>query len=142
VIAGAADAGKTALLLNFIKLNQFDFSIYYQSSEMGKEELASRLVNFEDITLDEWNFNAEERSTDFADVIRPDCINIIDYMELTGDFYNVAEYHGIQGVPSRGWQIGLMQGMGTVTFGVVIVAWLVLTLQLIGIRERPEEREA
>lgn len=92
VIAGAADAGKTALLLNFIKLNQFDFTIYYQSSEMGKEELASRLVNFEDITLDEWNFNAEERSTDFADVIRPDCINIIDYMELTGDFYNVAEY--------------------------------------------------
>jgi hypothetical protein len=92
VIAGAADAGKTAFLLNFVRFNMFDFSIFYQSSEMGKEELASRLENFEDITLDEWNFTAEERSHDFADVIRPDCINIIDYMELSDNFYMVADY--------------------------------------------------
>jgi hypothetical protein len=59
---------------------------------MGKEELASRLSNFEGITLDEWNFKAEERSHNFADVIRPDCVNIIDFMELSGDFYMVAEY--------------------------------------------------
>ena len=91
-LAGAADAGKTGFLLNLIQLNQFDFSIFYQTSEMGKEELASRLQKFEGIGLDEWNFTAEERSRDFADVIRPDCINIIDYMELAGDFYNIADY--------------------------------------------------
>ncbi|MFC1982003.1 bifunctional DNA primase/polymerase [Chloroflexota bacterium] len=91
-LAGAADSGKTAMLLNFIQLNQFDFHIYYQSSEMGKEELASRLTKFEGIKLEEWNFTAEERSKDFADVIRPDAINIIDYMELSSDFYAVAEY--------------------------------------------------
>jgi len=91
-LAGAADAGKTALLLNFIRENQYDFSIFYQSSEMGKEELASRLNNFEGINLEDWNFTAEERSSNFADVIRPDCINIIDYMELSGDFFVVADH--------------------------------------------------
>lgn len=92
VVAGSPDAGKTAFLLNLIKLNQHDFSIYYQSSEMGKDELQNRLLNFEGIGVQDWNFTAEERSSNFADVIRPDCINIIDYMELSGDFYMVAEY--------------------------------------------------
>ncbi len=92
VVAGSPDSGKTAFLLNVIKLNQYDFSIYYQSSEMGRDELQNRLLNFDGIGLDDWNFTAEERSSNFADVIRPNCINIIDYMELSGDFYMVAEY--------------------------------------------------
>ena len=91
-IAGAADAGKTAFLLNLIRLNMGDFSIYYQTSEMGAPELASRLEKFEGVALEDWNFIAEERSRDFADVIRPDCINIVDYLELAGDFYMVADY--------------------------------------------------
>jgi hypothetical protein len=91
-LAGAADSGKTGFLLNFIRLNQFNFPIYYQSSEMGKEELAGRLKKFEGIDLEEWNFTPEERSSNFADVIRPDAINIIDYMELSSDFYAVADY--------------------------------------------------
>lgn len=90
-LAGAADAGKTAFLLNLIRLNMYDFSIYYQTSEMGAEELASRLSKFEGISLDEWNFVSEERSKDFADVIRPDCLNVIDYLELAGDFYSIAD---------------------------------------------------
>jgi hypothetical protein len=92
VIAGAADAGKTAFLLNLIRLNMADFSIYYQSSEMGAAELASRLEKFEGIGLEDWNFIAEERSRDFPDIIRPDCLNIMDYLELAGDFYMVADY--------------------------------------------------
>jgi hypothetical protein len=92
VVAGSPDAGKTAFLLNLIRMNQFDFSIYYQSSEMGKDELQNRLLNFEGIDVQDWNFTAEERSSNFADVIRPNCVNIIDYMELSGDFYMVAEY--------------------------------------------------
>ena len=90
VLAGVSNAGKTAFLLNFIRLNMADFSIYYQSSEMGDAELANRLLKFEDLALEDWNFVPEERSSDFADVIRPDCINIIDYMEVTENFYMVA----------------------------------------------------
>lgn len=91
-LAGAADAGKTAFLMNLIKLNMADFSIFYQTSEMGAAELASRLGKFEGVTLEDWNFVAEERSRDFHDVIRPDCLNIVDYLELAGDFYMVADY--------------------------------------------------
>ncbi len=47
VVAGSPDAGKTAFLLNIIRLNMYDFSIFYQSSEMGQDELASRLEKFE-----------------------------------------------------------------------------------------------
>jgi hypothetical protein len=92
VVAGAPDAGKTGWILNFIRLNQDNHAIFYQCSEMDKEELASRLMNFEGIELDDWTFEAEKRSGNFADVIRPDCINIIDYMELTEDIYMVADY--------------------------------------------------
>jgi hypothetical protein len=92
VVAGSPDAGKTAFLLNVIYLNQFDFSIFYQSSEMGKSELQNRLKNFEGMDLQDWNFEAEERSSNFTDVIRPDCVNIIDYLEISDDFYLVSEY--------------------------------------------------
>jgi len=92
VVAGAPDAGKTGWILNFIRLNQDSHAIFYQCSEMYKEELAARLTNFEGIDLDSWTFEAEKRSSNFADVIRPDCINIIDYMELTEDIYKVADY--------------------------------------------------
>ncbi len=81
VVAGASDAGKTAFLLNFVRLNMDKYPIYYQSSEMGAEELANRLEQF-DLPLGSWTFTAEERSRDYADVIRPDCINIIDYLEF------------------------------------------------------------
>lgn len=92
VVAGAPDAGKTALLLNFIRLNQDKFPIYYFCSEMGESELQNRLQNFEGITLNDWKFESDERSSNFADVIRPDCINIIDYMEISTDLYLVADY--------------------------------------------------
>ena len=93
VLAGSADSGKTAFLLNFIRNNMVDFPIYYQSSEMGPEELASRLENFEGIDLQDWNFTAEERSYNFADSIRPDCINIVDYLEfIGGEYWRLGDY--------------------------------------------------
>ncbi len=91
VIAGASDSGKTAWMLNFIKDNQDNFSIYYYSSEMGEAELANRLSKFDSMTLNDWNFRAEERSANFADVIRPDDINLIDFLEISSDFSEIAE---------------------------------------------------
>lgn len=92
VVAGAPDAGKTAFLLNIVHLNQFKHEIYYQSSEMEENEFVSRLEKFDDIAIDEWNFTPEKRASDFADVIRPDSINIVDYLELTTDLFMVADY--------------------------------------------------
>ncbi|MFC2000024.1 bifunctional DNA primase/polymerase [Chloroflexota bacterium] len=89
VAAGAPNAGKTALFLDFIRLNMNEFPIFYFCSEMGSVELRNRLELFEGITIEDWNFEAVERASDFADVIRPDCVNVIDYLEMTTELYQV-----------------------------------------------------
>ena len=42
-----------------------------------------------DCPLNSWKFSAWGRSGDWPDVIRPDAINIVDYLELHDDFYKV-----------------------------------------------------
>jgi Fe2+ or Zn2+ uptake regulation protein len=88
VIAGEPDAGKTAFLLNFVKNNMHEHEIYYFSSEMGPIEFNSRLSKF-DFPLTDWKFTLKERSSNFADVVKPDAINIIDFLELHDEFYKV-----------------------------------------------------
>lgn len=88
VVAGSPNAGKTAFLLNFVAMNMDKFKIHYYSSEMGAMELRARLEKFE-FPLSKWRFNAKERSRNFADVIHPEDVNIIDFMELSEDFWKV-----------------------------------------------------
>lgn len=88
VVAGASNAGKTALLLNLVRENMDKHRIVYFSSEMGPEELRLRLEKF-GLPITSWRFEARERSTNFADVIIPDAVNIIDYFELTDNFYQI-----------------------------------------------------
>ena len=68
VVAGEPDAGKTAFLLNVVRLNMNRHPINYFNSEMGPSELKSRLSKF-DIPLKDWKFKAKERSFNFADVV-------------------------------------------------------------------------
>lgn len=89
VVAGAKNAGKTAFVLNFIRLNMDQFPTYYWCSEMSREELGYRLGLFPDISIDDWHFEALERASDFEDVIVPDCINVVDYLEMTDELYRV-----------------------------------------------------
>ena len=91
VVAGATNAGKTALLLNVVYLNQFSLKlpIYYFCSEMGEVELRERLEQFDGLAIQEWNFKPFDRSTDFADVIAPDCLNMVDYLEMTDDLFAI-----------------------------------------------------
>lgn len=89
VVAGVQNSGKTAFLLNLIKQNMNNHQIHYFSSEMGGTELKLRLQKFKDINLDEWRMNAWERSGNFADAIKPDAINIIDFLEIHEDFWKV-----------------------------------------------------
>lgn len=87
VLAGDGNAGKTALLLNLVRLNMDRFDIHYFNSEMAEEELRIRLDLFKEMEIDEWDFSAYDRVRDFADVIVPDAINIVDYVEMTDDFH-------------------------------------------------------
>lgn len=87
IIAGGINAGKTAFMLNVLKDNMDKHKIYYFSSEMGAEEMKLRLANFKG--LHAWDFTAIERAGDFADVIRPDDLNIIDFLEISDNFFQI-----------------------------------------------------
>ena len=90
VIAGEQNAGKTAFLVNLIKLNMNQGQeIYYASSEFGGEELKERLFGFEDMQIDDWNFHFYNRSDNFQDVVQPNTINLFDYLEISDNFYQI-----------------------------------------------------
>lgn len=93
VFAGEPNAGKTAMMLNIIKSNMNRMDVHYFNSEMGEGELKGRLMKFEGITLEDWNFNAYERDADFEDVVftGEKSLNIIDFLEVHDEFYLVGE---------------------------------------------------
>ncbi|MCK9275034.1 MAG: bifunctional DNA primase/polymerase [Syntrophales bacterium] len=88
VVAGEPNSGKTAFLLNLVQKNMARYEIYYFSSEMGALELRKRLKKF-DAPLEDWKFHPKERASNFADVIKPDAINIIDFLEVYDEFYKI-----------------------------------------------------
>jgi len=94
IVAGASDSGKTAFLLRFVAMNMKKHKIHYFSSEMGANELKNRLSKFEDVSLQEFAKNAKwkERVGNFSDVISPDDINIIDFLEMHDNFYQVGMF--------------------------------------------------
>lgn len=94
VIAGSQNAGKTSFLLEFTRLNMHfqPMPIHYFSSEMAGSEFRVRINLFENCKPEDWKFTPYEKSSNFSDVIRPDAINIIDYLEMTTDFWKVAEF--------------------------------------------------
>jgi len=87
VIAGVQNVGKTLFALHFAKLNQDKFKIHYFNSEMSEEELALRLKQFRI----KWKINVYCRTTNFQDVIFPDDINIIDYLEVEDEFWKIGK---------------------------------------------------
>jgi hypothetical protein len=93
-IAGMVDAGKTSLALNIAADNMYKHRVHYFSSEMPEDELYDRMSLFTDVPNEDWNkhIDAYPRSKDFADVIRPGegNINIIDYLELSEEYYKIA----------------------------------------------------
>lgn len=89
VVAGAPNAGKTAFLLDFTRRNMEKFPIHYWCSEMGDEELRDRLEKFPGTTVEDWQFEAHPRAADFEDVLIPDVINIVDFLEMTTDLWEV-----------------------------------------------------
>ena len=83
----------TAMMLNIIKNNMTRFNVHYFNSEMGGNELKTRMEKFDDIHIDQWKYNAYSRDCDFADVVftGEKSLNIIDFLEIHDDFYLVGE---------------------------------------------------
>lgn len=95
VIAGAPNAGKTALLLNILAENTHwgaegkGWDMHYFNSEMSAGELKKRLLKWDYKSLNDWSFKAYERAEDFQDVIVPgkNSLNVIDFLEVHDEFY-------------------------------------------------------
>lgn len=94
IVAGAPNAGKTAILLNIIRQNEGKgWDIYYFNSEMAAGELKKRLSKFQYKSLDSWQFKAYYRNDRFSDVIFPgkNSLNIIDFLEVHDEFYVIGK---------------------------------------------------
>ncbi len=90
IVAGVSDSGKTAMLLNMAMSNMDKHKIRYQSSEMTGDELRVKLKNLPR-TLDDFRNKVEwiNRSEKWEDLILPDAVNFIDFMEIYENFYEV-----------------------------------------------------
>jgi hypothetical protein len=86
VIAGVSNTGKTAWLLNIARNNK---NVYYFNSEMEIGELKEKLSSFEGGIKYFNHVTFLERSSNFSDVIRPDAINIIDFLEIHEEHYKM-----------------------------------------------------
>jgi len=93
IVAGSKSAGKTAFLLNTARLNQNQHEVIFLNSEMGDAEFRKRLELFEGMSLPSWKLKAFHRNSNFADLITGEKkIFIVDFLEVTSDFWKVAQY--------------------------------------------------
>ncbi len=91
VIGGDPNQGKTAFLYNVISLNWRKHKIVLFDSENSEQELALRFSQFPDSK--EWPSDmVRDRSHNFGDVIEPNSINLIDYLEIYDSFYMIGRY--------------------------------------------------
>jgi hypothetical protein len=85
IIAGAKQEGKTTFLYDFIKLNMYQHEIELFNSETGPQQMKDRFVDL-GVPLDA-PFKVYERYDNFADILNPNIITVIDYLDLNSEFY-------------------------------------------------------
>ena len=96
ILAGSSNAGKTALILNTLKLNlSQEYKKLYLMSEMGSGEYVDRLRRFTDVEFKEWaKVSAAERTFDFNGAIEhhnPDGLTCIDFLEeVDGEYFKIS----------------------------------------------------
>jgi len=94
LIAGSPDSGKTAFILNALKLNlNKPFQTAYVASE-GPNEIKKRLLKFDAITLDDWvRAKYIERASDqqsYIESYNQDGLTLIDYLEeKDGEYFKI-----------------------------------------------------
>jgi hypothetical protein len=90
VIAGEQNSCKTAFSLDIARRNCKRYNTVYFNSEMSDQELLLRLSKFDEVPITLWrNITFFPRTHDFDDVIRPDSLNIIDFLEIHDEFWRI-----------------------------------------------------
>lgn len=90
IVAGEKQAGKTLFLFTFTLLNmEHSLGVDLFNNETGKEQMKERLDNFSIKISNPPPFRALERYDNFADVIDPNKISVIDYLDTNSEVYEV-----------------------------------------------------
>jgi hypothetical protein len=92
VIAGVSNMGKTAFMLDIVYRNMKNLDVSYFNSEMDGKELRRRLDDFKAVeTIRDWTFKSKSVVEDMEHQIEQGegKINIIDYIELEKDHYQI-----------------------------------------------------
>jgi hypothetical protein len=94
-VAGYTSAGKTAFLLECAELNVLhqDLPVYYWYNEMSEEKMVLRWEDFPALEtyLETKFFPVIQTDFEFADVLQPDAINIIDYLDRDADVFMIGD---------------------------------------------------
>ena len=92
IIAGAPGAGKTAACYDFILRNMgHPMGIVLFTNDMTAEEIKERMDNSEMEIPYPAPFPIYDRADNFGDVIEPDKINVIDYLDLNSEVYLIGD---------------------------------------------------
>jgi len=98
LLEGAKSEGKTAFCIEFARLNRDLFSerVLYQNVEMADSEILNRAKAYpSDVFTPEGMRQSIEfvpRTENWWDVIKPNSLNIIDYLVEYQDAYKIAQY--------------------------------------------------
>lgn len=91
ILAGEKNAGKTAFLYGLVLMNMENFVIDLYNSETGPEQMKQRFDNFNQEIPNPAPWRTLERYDNYADVIHPNHISIIDYLDLNSEVYLVGD---------------------------------------------------
>jgi hypothetical protein len=96
VVAGEPNVGKTAFMLECIRMNMAQHDMDYYTSEMGEMELKMRrdlyLEKYPDL---QWRWHPYAKNTRFdLEIKRPGRrghVSVVDFLEITSEFYAVGQ---------------------------------------------------
>jgi len=81
LVAGATNAAKTAICLNIMENNDSKFECIYWSSEIRAGVFKRRLLKHPTRDICDWNVKFSDDFGDIADVVKPNSLNVVDYIE-------------------------------------------------------------
>ena len=92
ILAGVPGSGKTGFLEHFtIKNMNNPMGVTLFNNDMSAEEIKERMDNSGVHIPIPPPFRTRERDCNFGDVIEPDGINVIDYLDMNSDLYMIGD---------------------------------------------------
>ncbi len=104
IISGVSNTGKTGFALNCVVENMDEYHVRLMGNELDARKFAHRMRYFDWPGIDLFNgdkpkFEAIRRYENHQDIILPDALNVIDWLNLGDRFWEVGKI--IEGIQSK-----------------------------------------